>query len=228
MSRDLDDHDTLDIEDVRRTFRYIRASSSEQNIARQLPDGLHPADYPEGRIYEVNGEYLAIEKESGRTVGDRDVYREMCERVRLGDRIVFSELSRHARNLREVLAEVQALKKRGVTLEYVSEGITLDPSQSNPMQTAYFAIIGALVEAQADMQREAQAAGIARAKERDQSLPPEERAYRGTRSTFDAERAAELLARGNTRAEVAKIMGVSHMTLYRHREQIAEFGPKPG
>ena len=226
MSRDLDDHDTLDIEDVRRTFRYIRASSSEQNIARQLPDGLHPADYPEGRIYEVNGEYLAIEKKSGRTVGDRDVYREMCERVRLGDRIIFSELSRHARNLQEVLAEVQALKAKGVTLEYVSEGITLNPTQSNPMQEAYFSIIAALVEAQANMQREAQAAGIARAKERDKLLPPDQRAYRGTRSTFDAERAAVLLARGNTREEVAKIMGVSHMTLYRHRERIAAFGAK--
>ena len=89
---------------------YVRCSTAEQNEARQLEDArLHKAD----RVF--------IDKASGKNK-DRPQLAAMLAFAREGDTVVCSDISRIARNTRDLLFIVDELQKKNVAI-YEPQGI---------------------------------------------------------------------------------------------------------
>ena len=80
---------------------YVRVSSVDQNIGRQL----------EG----VEVDRVFIDKASGKNTA-RPKFQEMLSYVREGDMIVVHSMDRFARSLKDLVTEVDQLVKRGVAI----------------------------------------------------------------------------------------------------------------
>lgn len=83
---------------------YVRVSSAGQNLARQLE-----------AIGDVDKTYR--EYQSGSTTSQRPVLREALDYVREGDTLVVASIDRLARSLRDMLAIMEELETKGVTVE---------------------------------------------------------------------------------------------------------------
>ncbi len=174
---------------------YVRVSTLEQNTERQLEQ------VPVDRVF--------TDKASG-----KDTQRPELERliafVREGDTVVVHSMDRLARNLDDLRQIVQALVKRGVRVEFVTEHLSFTGDDS-PMATLMLSVMGAFAEFERALLRERQREGIALAKERG--------AYRGRKKSLAPDRIAELcqkVAAGETKTEVARYFGISRETLYSY------------
>ena len=92
------------------TYGYVRVSTQHQRGERQSANIL--ARYPDANIKS--------EKFTG-TKMDRPVWNELVKALRPGDRVVFDEVSRLARNAAEGVETYEALYNRGVVIEFIKE-----------------------------------------------------------------------------------------------------------
>ncbi len=107
-----------------------------------------------------------------------------------------------------------------MTIRTVINGMTFDGSSKDPMskavRDALLGFMAAMAEAQAETTKEAQAAGIALAREKG--------VYRGRKPSFDADQlqqVIQLLQQGVTPTEIAKRVSVSRQVVYRIKEDPA-------
>ena len=91
---------------------YIRVSTEEQHTIRQ-----------EVLMKDLGVEKVYIDKMSGKNA-DRPALKEMLAFVREGDTIVTSEISRLARNTRDLLNIISELEEKGVVFKSNKEGIS--------------------------------------------------------------------------------------------------------
>ena len=133
---------------------YIRVSTVDQNTARQ-----HEALEPLGldRVFE--------DKASGKDT-NRPALTECLRYLRDGDTLVVHSMDRLARNTLDLLATVRELTERGVSVQFVKQGLTFTADQSDPMAKLMLTMMAAFAEFERDLIRERQAEGIAAAKER--------------------------------------------------------------
>ncbi|TCG08846.1 transposase [Paraburkholderia steynii] len=181
---------------------YLRVSTSEQNTARQLVDLLHSLD-------EVFSDRV-----SGKST-DRPQLQAMLKHIRKGDTLHVHSLDRLARNTEDLLRLVRQIKAKGVTLHFAKEKITLDAVAADPMKAAMddltITIFGAIAQMERATLLERQREGIEQAKKAGK--------YRGRAPKPNAAQIADLRARcadGEEKAAVARSMGISRATLYRH------------
>lgn len=129
---------------------YVRVSSADQNIARQL-DGV-----------EVNKTF--IDKISGSTrIKDRPELKNLFDYVRAGDVVVIHSFDRLARDLDILIDLIKLLNSKGVALQSIKENITFNGS-NNPMDKFILHIFGAVAEFQRSLIKEAQREGIEKRK----------------------------------------------------------------
>src|SRR5476651_2708973 len=163
---------------------YVRVSSLGQNTERQL-EGVQI-----DRVFNDNV--------SGKDV-NRPGLQEMLEFVREGDTVVVHSMDRLARNLDDLRRTVQALTKRGVTVEFQHEHLTFT-GEDAPMSNLLLSVMGAFAEFERSLIRERQLEGIALAKLRG--------AYKGRKkvlTTTDlAAIRAQLVQPGAKKAGVAR------------------------
>lgn len=127
---------------------YVRVSTAEQNEARQI------------EALEKHGiEKWFTEKVSGKDA-NRPKLREMLDFVREGDTVYIHDFSRLARSTKDLLAIVDALKDKGVSL--VSNKEALDTS--TPTGKLMLTMIAAINEFERQNLLERQREGIAIAK----------------------------------------------------------------
>lgn len=176
------------------TVAYVRVSSVMQNEARQL-ETLSGAS----RVF--------TDKVSGKST-ERPALAEMLAYVREGDTVRVASLDRLARNMRDMLALVEALTDKGVTVEFVKENLTFN-GQDSAMSKMLLGIFASISEWERATIRERQAEGIAIAKSKG--------VYKGRKPSLTPEQVAEAhatVASGVPKAEVARRLGVSRQTLY--------------
>lgn len=128
---------------------YIRVSSADQNLARQL-DGVKL-----DRVFE--------DKVSGKDT-NRPALQEMLLYVREGDTLYVHSIDRLARNLVDLRKLVSTLNDKGVAVSFQKESLTFSPDKSNPMNTLMLNMMGAFAEFERSIIRERQREGIAAAK----------------------------------------------------------------
>lgn len=174
---------------------YVRVSTFEQNTQRQLDQ------VPVDRIF--------TDKASGKDA-QRPELESLLAFVREGDTVVVHSMDRLARNLDDLRRLVQKLVKRGIRIEFIKEHLTFT-GEDSPMATLMLSVMGAFAEFERSLIGERQREGIALAKQRG--------AYRGRKKSLPPERIAEAcrrVAAGETKAQVARDLGISRETLYTY------------
>lgn len=141
-------------------IRYIRASSLDQHIERQL-EGI-----PLDRIF--------IDKASGKDT-KRPQLECLMNFVRAGDTVLVHSMDRLARNLDDLRRIVQTLTSKGVCIEFVQEHLSFT-GEDSPMASLMLSVMGAFAEFERALIHERQQEGIALAKQRG--------AYRGRKKAL--------------------------------------------
>ena len=127
---------------------YIRCSSEQQNTARQ-----------EVLMQELGVDEVFVDKLSGKNT-DRPQLKKMLSYVRKGDTVIVSEISRFARNTKDLLELIDILTQKEV--EFVSQKEAIDTS--TPTGKFMLTIFGAVSELERSYILSRQAEGIAIAK----------------------------------------------------------------
>ena len=188
-------------------YAYVRVSTQEQNEQRQLQSmqaiGIDPRN-----VY--------VEKCSGKTMG-RPMWEELMGTLQSGDTLVLDELSRMGRTYDGVTEAWRDLRSRGVAIRILdAEFLSTEHMDAmGDMGRAVEDMLLALMAYMADHERKEmlrrQAEGIAVAKAQGK--------YRGRQRSAltdeQVETARRMLAGGESRAKVAKAIGVHRNTL-RH------------
>ncbi len=182
---------------------YARVSTLEQN-ARLQTDALKSAG-----CYRV-----FIDRASG-SLDERIELAKLFDQVRPGDTVVVWRLDRLGRSLRHLIDTVNALSDRKVGFRSLTENIDTTTSGGKLV----FHIFGALAEFERELIRERTNAGLVAARARGRHggrptvMPPDKVAtarqmYESKKYTIEA---------------IAKVLGVSRASIYRHLEE----GPPP-
>lgn len=197
--------DTNSVIDKGQSVGYIRVSSIDQNIERQLDN--------------LKLDKVFVDRMTG-SVKERPELQRMLEYVRQGDTVYVHSLDRLARNFDNLLDIIKQLNKKGVIFKSLKENLTLDGLNNNPMDILILHIFGAIAEFNRSLIREAQREGIAKAKKRG--------VYKGRKSVLTPERIAiieELLTQKESSIDeykkisyqkIADTAGISIATLNRY------------
>lgn len=129
---------------------YRRVSSADQRLDRQ---DLGECD----KVFE--------DKLSGKN-RDRPGLDSALAFVREGDTLRVHSADRLARSLKDLLAILDELTGRGVTVELLKEGMVFDPISDDPYQRCMLSMLGAFAELERDLIKSRQREGIAMAKNR--------------------------------------------------------------
>lgn len=176
---------------------YTRVSTKDQDTSLQ---DAAMAEAKVDRVYTDHGV-------SG-TLASRPELDKALDRLDRGDTFVVWKLDRLGRNTRNVLEVIEALIDRGVTFKSLTEQIDLS---AGPMGKAMLTILAAFAELERSTMAERTRAGLDAAKAKGK--------VGGRPSVVDAKKLAtikKLTASGDhTRAEIARMVGISPATLYR-------------
>ena len=128
---------------------YVRCSTAEQNETRQLEVA---------RLHKANK--IFIDKASGKNK-DRPQLAAMLAFAREGDTVVCSDISRIARNTRDLLFIIDELQRKGVAFMSLKESIDTATPQGQFMLTVF----GALAQLERDCIRQRAKEGMLIAKQ---------------------------------------------------------------
>jgi len=126
-------------------------------------------------------------------------------------------IDRLGRNYQDVTDTVREFIRRGIRIETVINRMSFDGTTTDPMKQAVrdslVAFMAAMAQAQAEVTKEAQKAGIAHALEHDDGTK-----YRGRKPSFTCEQfvnVRELLNQGLGVSAIAKTTGLKRQSVYR-------------
>jgi len=179
------------------TVGYVRVSSDDQNLARQL-EAIGDVD----RIFS--------DKTSGGSRERRTALNECIKYIRDGDTVRVASMDRLARSLRDMRDIVDEVTTKGAAVQFVKEGQTYSPDTNDALSQLLLHMLAAFAEFERALIRERQAEGIRIAKA--------EGRYRGRARKLtpaQLDEARELILSGVPKAEVARRYGVNRSTLHR-------------
>ncbi|WP_433237332.1 recombinase family protein [Streptosporangium sp. CA-135522] len=133
-------------------WAYARVSTRDQNPQLQL-DALAASGYDE----------LIMEKESGKRGVARSAWEALPALPKAGDTLKFWKSDRRDRSAGHVLAMVNELRDRGITVVSLTENFDLGTKEGRFM----FAVLAAAAEYELELRAERQAEGIAAARRRE-------------------------------------------------------------
>lgn len=175
---------------------YARVSTTDQNPQLQL-DALKDARAV--RIFTDHGV-------SGSMVS-RPQLDACLDHLREGDVLTVWKLDRLGRNTQHVLDVVDALASRGIGFRSITEGLHTD----GPMGKAMLTIMAAFAQLERDTLIERTRAGLAAAAANGRKGGRPRKV-----GDADALKARSLREKGITATDIAKMLGVSRATVYRH------------
>ena len=188
---------------------YARVSTAEQHLDLQV-DALKAA-----------GCYRVWTDTASGARADRPQLEQVLDQLRPGDTLVVWKLDRLGRSLRHLVDTVAGLAERGVGFRSLQESIDTTTAGGRLV----FHVFCALAEFERDLIRERTAAGLAAARARGR------KGGRRPVMTPDKIAAARELygSRQYTVAAIAKTLGVSRASIYRHLPAAAApaTGPHP-
>lgn len=182
------------------TVGYVRVSSDDQNLARQL-EAIGEVD----RVFS--------DKVSGGSRDSRVALDECIKYIRDGDTVRVASMDRLARSLRDMRDIVDEVIAKGAAVHFIKEGQTYSPDTNDALSQLMLHMLAAFAEFERALIRERQAEGIRIAKA--------EGRYRGRARKLNApqlDEARKLISAGIPKAEVARRFGVDRSTLHRSLE----------
>jgi DNA invertase Pin-like site-specific DNA recombinase len=188
-------------------YGYARVSTrkakgrKEQHVDNQV-ERIEATGIDRRRIYVDDGV-------SGRKAS-RPEWDKLLAVLRRGDRLTVTKMTRVGRSLRNLMDIMAEFEQRGVDVVFLDNNIDTSTASGRFL----FHIMAALAEYEAELTRESVIEGLENARERHGgTLPP-----RGASFTPEMKKKAEERLRDTnlSSAEVAKLVGCSRATLYRH------------
>lgn len=174
---------------------YIRVSSYDQNPERQLE--------------QVQLDRIFSDQASGKDV-HRPQLKELLRFARDGDIVVVHSMDRLARNLDDLRTLVKKFTERGISIQFLKEGLTFT-NEDSPMSNLLLSVMGAFAEFERALIKERQREGIEIAKKKG--------VYKGRKKSLSTEKILLLkqrIANGETKTHLAKEFGISRETLYQY------------
>jgi putative DNA-invertase from lambdoid prophage Rac len=194
-----------------KTVIYCRVSTVDQTLDHQLTQARKAGFDPDVVLSDhgISGVSTRLcERSEGRRLFDI---------LREGDILVVRWIDRLGRNYQDVTDTVREFIRRGIRIETVINRMSFDGTTTDPMKQAVrdslVAFMAATAQAQAEVTKEAQKAGIAHAQAHDDGTK-----YRGRKPTFTCDQFAivrELLNQGLGVSAVAKTTGLKRQSIYR-------------
>ena len=180
-------------------FNYVRVSTEIQNTDRQLNNVKCD------RIYE--------EKVSGKDL-NRPVLQTLLGNLRKQDLVNVHELSRLARNTKDLLEIVQKILDAGASIKFHKENLFFEATKkADPFQNLMLSMLGAISQFERDLMLERQREGIALAKAKGK--------YKGRKTKFsdeDIDNIKKQFIDSKNKAQLARDWGISRQYLYRIAE----------
>ena len=180
-------------------FCYKRVSTFDQKTDRQL-HGMH-----------FDREF--IEKASAKDT-NRPELNCLLGILRKGDEIHVHELSRLARNTKDLLDIVEQILNSDSSIKFYKENLNFVAGKKRPpVQDLMLTLLGAIAQFERDLLLERQREGISLAKQRG--------VYRGRQSKFsddDVARIKREFSQSTNKVKLAKKLGISRAYLYRLSE----------
>jgi DNA invertase Pin-like site-specific DNA recombinase len=180
-----------------RRIGYARVSTSDQDLSVQ------------NRALEADGCAIVLEEKISGTKRDgRDQLRLALKVLSEGDALVVTRLDRLGRSLRDLANIAHEIEGKKASLRVLEQAVDTSTSAGK----AFFGMLAVFAQFETDVRRERQAEGIARViadpKLRRQKYP-------GGRRRIDQARVVDLKDAGHGPAAIAKVLGISRMSVYR-------------
>ncbi len=176
---------------------YVRVSSADQNLDRQL-ETIGGVD----RVFE--------EKISGGSRADRTALLDCIGYVRDGDVVRVASMDRLARSLADLRDIVDEITAKGASVEFVKEQQTYSRDTDDAIGRLMLNLLGAFAEFERTLIRERQREGIRIAKAAGK--------YKGRNRKLTDDQISEarrLISTGVPKTTVAQGLGIDRTTLYR-------------
>lgn len=175
-------------------FCYKRVSTIDQNLDRQLLDMKFDREY--------------VEKISGKNM-NRPQLQALLQNIRNGDVIHVHEMSRLARNTKDLLEIVEQIVDAGACIIFHKENLEFKAGKSNPFQSLMLNLLSSIAQFERDLSLERQREGIAIAKVKGR--------YKGKQSKFSENDIVTIkneFKSAKNKAELARKWGISRQYLY--------------
>jgi putative DNA-invertase from lambdoid prophage Rac len=194
-----------------KTVLYCRVSTVDQTLDHQVTQAKQAGFKPDLVLADHGISGVST------TLAQRAEGRRLFDILREGDLLVVRWIDRLGRNYVDVTDTVREFIRRGIRIETVINRMQFDGTTTDPMKQAIrdslIAFMAATAQAQAEVTKEAQKAGIAHAQEHDDGTK-----YRGRKPSFNCGQftaVRELLSQGMGVAAIAKTTGVRRQSVYR-------------
>ena len=175
-------------------YGYARVSTKEQNLDTQLE-----------QLKKYGCETIIEEKFTGATL-KRPHLEQLLNDLQAGDKLIITRVDRLGRNTRELLALVEELQKRDITLFIMELGIEATHRNGK----LFLTILSALAENERELLAEKRTAGIKNAKEKGVKL-----GRKGKAKGQVEEAIKQWLQNDKTIKQIEEATGVSKSILYR-------------
>jgi len=171
---------------------YARVSSSSQDL-----------DIQKAKLKAAGCEVIRSETVSGASREVRSELATVMEFLRDGDELVVHRLDRLGRSTRDVLNLVHELDAKGASLRVLEPEVTTAGDMGRMVVT----VLGMVADMELKFIRDRQRVGIKAAKEKG--------VYKGRQKSVDEVEIRRLVSEGTAKAQIARDLGVSRMTVYR-------------
>jgi DNA invertase Pin-like site-specific DNA recombinase len=182
-------------------YGYARKSTHEQDVTIQIE-----------ALKKYGCEIVRTEQGSGSSMAGRKELTTLLEYMREGDTLVVTRIDRLARSMRDLQNIVHDLKQRGIHLQATEQPINTSTSAGK----AFLDMLGVFAEFETNLRRERQMEGISKAIERGVYK------NRNRKATIDAMRVRRMKQEGHNVAVIARTLGCSRMSVYRHLNETSE------
>jgi len=173
-------------------YGYARVSTEDQDLTIQ-----HEA------LKAAGCTIIRSEKKTGTTRKGRDELGILMDFLQKGDTLIVTRIDRLARSMLDLQVIVHELKSKGVALKATEQPI----DTSSAAGKAFLDMLGVFAEFETNLRRERQMEGIAAAKAKG--------VYTGGKPTVDRLKVWQLLDDGVSKAEIARQLDCSEMSVYR-------------
>jgi len=194
-----------------KTVLYARVSTLDQTLEHQRIQAEQAGFKPDLVLADHGISGISTR------LSERPEGRRLFDVLREGDTLVVRWIDRLGRNYQDVTDTVREFIRRQIRIETVINRMSFDGTTTDPMKQAVrdslIAFMAASAQAQAEVIKEAQKAGIAHAQAYDDGTK-----YRGRKPTFTWEQFAlvqELLNQGIAISAIAKTTGLTRQSVYR-------------
>lgn len=171
---------------------YARVSTPGQDL-----------DVQTAKLSDVGCDIIRTEIASGGSRSGRTELESILEFLRNGDELVVHRLDRLGRSTRDVLNLVHELDTKGASLRVLEPEVTT----AGDMGRLVITVLGMVADMELKFIRDRQRAGIQAAKEKG--------VYKGRQKSVDDADIRRRAATGTPKAQIARDLGISRMSVYR-------------